>query len=138
MMDRLRRATDVAKFKADQLLRINNARGEILALNRSTQVLRDKIAADALDLYSQGTLTQPELKALCEEVDHLRARIAEKEVAIAAIEAELPPQSRTLDGAVQPRRTCLACGMHAPVQAVFCPGCGQALPALDYHKEGEP
>ena len=55
MLDRLRHATDVTKFKAAQLLRVNRVQGEIANIRRKVQLARDRIAAAALELHRVGS-----------------------------------------------------------------------------------
>jgi hypothetical protein len=144
MIDRLRHAADVAKFKADQLLRVNRVQSEISNLRREIQTMREAIASAALDLHRSGGLLHAELEQLCVVIDRLNAQIAEREAAIAAIQAELPPQLATAtttyaatapaiqpaQPAPRPTRVCPHCGFGAPAHAAFCPNCGRPLPKL--------
>lgn len=145
MIDRLRHAADVAKFKADQLVRVNRVQSEISNLRREIQTMREAIASAALDLHRNGGLLHAELEQLCVVIDRLNAQIAEREAAIAAIQAELPPQlaaatttyaatapaiQPAAQPAPRPTRVCPHCGFGAPAHAAFCLNCGRPLPKL--------
>lgn len=144
MFDRLRYATEVTKFKADQLLRVNRVQGEIANLRREIQLVRDRIAGAVLELRRSGQVLPTEVEQLCLEIDRLNAQIAEREALIAAIQAEPPPQmplstsqsyqtlaAQSPTGSdIRPTRPCPYCGFRAPLQAAFCPHCGKALPKL--------
>lgn len=83
MLDRIRHAADVAKFKADQMMRINRLQGEISNLRREIQAVREKIADAVVGLHQKSLLSHQELEDLCVAIDGLNAQIAEKEVQIA-------------------------------------------------------
>jgi hypothetical protein len=148
MLDRLRHATDVAKFKADQLLRVNRVQAEISNARREVQVVRDQIASAALELHRGGSLQHAEIEQLCVAIDRLNALISEREALVVAIQAEQPPTTTAtvtyaatasaIQPAVQsaaqppirPTHACPHCGFGAPLHAAFCPSCGKALPAV--------
>lgn len=143
MLDRLRHATEVTKFKADQLLRVNRVQGEIGTIRREVQLTRDRIAGAAIELHRNGQVLPIEIEQLCIAVDRLNAQIMEREGIIVAIQAEPPPQlvAATASQPMQygaasvqsatvarPAQACPHCGFGAPLQATFCPNCGKALP----------
>lgn len=160
MFDRLRRTTDVAKFKADQLLRVNRVQNEIYTLQREIDQVRARTAALTYELHQQGRLKQEELTALCQTIDQYNAQIGEKNAQIAAIRAEQPVlpvvaaqalaqatlpcphchQPVRTDAAFCPHcgkaitwpemRACPSCHANVPLSAQFCPKCGQALPSI--------
>lgn len=146
MLDRLRYATEVTKFKADQLLRVKRVQGEITSLRREIQLVRDRIAGAVLELRRGGQALPAEVEQLCLEIDRLNAQIAEREALIAMIQAEPPPQmppsasqshqtlaAQSPAADIRPTRPCPYCGFRAPLRAAFCPNCGKALPKLPEH-----
>ena len=145
MLDRLRHATDLTKFKADQLLRVNRVQGEIGTIRREIQLTRDQIAGAALELHRAQSPLPEAIEQLCIAVDRLNAQIMEREGIIAAIQAEPPPQMNATSTTPQPMhyaasvqsaataiarpaQACPHCGFGAPLQATFCPNCGKPLP----------
>ena len=140
LFDQLRHGVDVTKFKADQVLRINRIQNEIGDLRREILGAREKISDIVLQLHKQSTLTYPQLEELCFAIDQTELRIAEKDSQIAAIRIETPPQASssptsapviqppTLITPSEPENPCPHCQFDAPVGAMFCPSCGQAIP----------
>jgi rRNA maturation endonuclease Nob1 len=124
ILDQLRRGVDTAKFKADQLMRINRVQGEIGNIRREIQATREKIANAAIELHQKSALSHQELEGLCIAIDGLSAQIAEKEAQIGSIRAEMPPQSYVAKS-VNP---CPNCYFDVPIGAAFCPNCGKAMP----------
>ncbi len=131
MFDRIRQSVDLAKFKADQLVRINRLQGEVASLRREIHSVRGKIADAAIKLHKQSALSQPELEELCAAIDQLKVQITEKETQIAGIRAEVPrPVSvkYTPPSSIVKMNPCPNCGFDAPFGAVFCPDCGNTMP----------
>ncbi len=154
ILDRFKQGVDSAKFKADQLMRVNRVQGEIGNLNREISTLRDKIASVTLELHKAGRLPLPELEELCVSIDRLNAQIVEKEAQIASIRAEVPPQAPGVapaapapepapaaspspvaaeapaEAPVAPAagvRKCASCGAELSAKVSFCPNCGQRV-----------
>jgi len=132
LMDNLKRGVDVAKFKADQLMRVNRVQGEISNLRRDIQGVRENIVNAVVQLHKQNALAHPELEETCAVIDLLEAQIAEKEAQIAAIKAEVPPQAPapTQPPAMPPAPTgpvsvCPNCRASVPTGAAFCVNCGK-------------
>jgi hypothetical protein len=138
MFDRMKQAASEAKFKADQLLRVQRVQNEIGGINQQMRSVSDKIASVVLDLYQRGALPVPELGELCAQVDGLRAQVAQKEAQVAAIKAEQfqaaapppPPPPQTYAPPPPPApapvatKECPNCHAALPVTAVFCTSCG--------------
>jgi hypothetical protein len=100
MFDRLKQAGNVAKFKADQLIRVQSVQNEIGGINQQLSMMKDRIANTVLELHKRGPLGIPELDEIIGSADALLAQIAQKEAQIAAIKAEAGPQ--TVPPAPQP------------------------------------
>lgn len=131
MFDRIRNAADIARFRADQLVRINRLNGEVQNLNGEKRAVRTKIADVAIRLRRNGVLSRPELDELCDTMDQLEAFIAEKEEQIAGIRAEIPPripeEGRPSSDSAK-AVVCPSCGFAVPIGAAFCPECGLRMP----------
>jgi RNA polymerase subunit RPABC4/transcription elongation factor Spt4 len=134
IFDKAKQGVDVAKFKADQLLRVNKVQNEIGALRRDILGVREKVAEAVVQLHKQGPLSYPEVEDLCLKIDQLEAQIAEKDAQVAAIRAEQPPVAAVAAGVVaatvagQPTAACPHCRTAVPIDAAFCPNCGQQIP----------
>jgi hypothetical protein len=151
MFDRIKQGANLAKFKADQLLREQRVQNEIGGVNQQLNAMKDRIAVVVLDLHKNQPLGMPELDDLCAQADALMAQIAQKEAQIAAIRAEQAPQAAPPPPAYgtqpgyppQPAyvpppqaapavKPCPNCNASVPVAAMFCTSCGysfQAAPA---------
>jgi hypothetical protein len=93
MFDRLKQAGNVAKFKADQMIRVQGVQNEIGGINQQLSMVKDRIANTVLELHKRGPLGIPELDEIIGSADALLAQIAQKEAQIAAIKAEAGPQT---------------------------------------------
>lgn len=127
ILDQLRHGFDVTKWKANQLMRINNVQSEISSMRHETQSLREKIANSVISLHRQNSLSYPDLEDLCTAIDKIEAQIAEKQAQITVIRAETPPQAPQ-PIAAGPSNPCPNCRFNIPTGAVFCPNCGRQLP----------
>lgn len=142
MFDRFKRGVDVAKFKAEQLMRVNRVQNEIGGLRGEIQGVRNKIADDVIELHKQTALSHAALDELCAQIDQFEVRIAEKEKEIEDIRAEQPPEATKASPAQAPEseasqqvidaepvaassnHKCVNCGAALQADAEFCPECG--------------
>ncbi len=131
MFDSLRKGANLAKFKADQLLREQRVQSEIGSINQQMNALKDRIAAAVLELRKNGPLGLPELDDLCTQADGLVDQIAQHQAQIAAIRAEQAPgQAPQQPAYPQQQAYPAAAPVPAPAPAVkTCPNCGASVPA---------
>jgi hypothetical protein len=145
-LDKLKSGADKAAFEADRLVRVNQAQSTLKSIQRELETEVAATGQQVLALYDAGTLTQPELLALCPKIDELRGRIAAQEAEVERIRQEKPPeatapaQERMPEAAVpvasmQPEvptpavrgRTCPNCQAPLPDDVRFCPECGSKV-----------
>jgi RNA polymerase subunit RPABC4/transcription elongation factor Spt4 len=154
MLDKLRHTAEVAKFKTNQMMKVNKIQGEINQVKQEIDKLRVQIADQVLALRASG-VTIPQLEELCSAIDQFNAQIAEKNAQIEMVKAEQapqPPQCPTCQTFLQPGTTfcpkcgtpiqaapppppppaaaplvCSKCGATLPDGTVFCTSCGQKL-----------
>lgn len=146
----LNQTVNSTKFKADQLLKINNIQGEIGGLQREATTVREQIANTVVELHQRGALPVPELEGLCAQVEALMAQAAAKQHLIEAIRAEpmpgqapaaVPPQQGypqqpapmpvpypNAPSATAGTKACPTCQATVPAAVVFCPNCGFNFP----------
>lgn len=128
IFDRIQHGADLAKFKANQLLRINRVQGEINGIKREIQVIREKIVSTTLTLHQNGSLTLPELEELCLAADKYKAEIHEKESLIESIRAETLGGPTSAVPQSQAANPCPNCNYDVPLGAAFCINCGTEMP----------
>jgi hypothetical protein len=104
---------------AERNRRINLMKQEIRDLQSQEAQTISALSAQVLALHEAGTLTQPELRSLCRNVDEIRVQIREKE---AELKAVLPVQPEPAAGA-----NCPHCGASVIVGGTFCQTCGGRL-----------
>ena len=125
-------AAAVAKWKADQLVRINKAQSEISNVKHEIANARDQIAGAVLDMRQRGEQLPPELEPVCANIDSLMATLAQHEAQLAAINAEQAPgaapapaaQGYAAPAAAAATKTCPNCHTSVPAAAMFCTTCG--------------
>jgi hypothetical protein len=152
--DKLKSGADKAAFEADRLLRVNQAQSALKALQRELETEVAELGQQAVALYENGTLTQPELLALCPKIDAKRQAIAAQEAEVERIRQEKPPEAGAptpeqppeaaapaqkgpsqvvptapeqppqAAGPTPQGRTCPNCGTSLPDDVRFCPECG--------------
>jgi RNA polymerase subunit RPABC4/transcription elongation factor Spt4 len=139
MFDRIKKEANIAKFKAEQMMRVQGVQNEIATINQQVNGVKDRIAGKVLELRQNGPLGLPEIDELCATIEGLQAQIAQKEAHVNAIRAEQPPQS----GAPAPQQAyppqpgypppppaapaakiCPNCQTNVPAPAMFCTSCG--------------
>lgn len=125
----LSRAAAVAKWKADQQMRLLRSQNQVRELERQIASLRTRLADTALTLYAQERLVQDELKEIGDAIARVHEQIRQQQVLQEAIGNERPPDQigvETLQSPVeQPaaskggRLVCPECGRIVSVR--FCP-----------------
>jgi hypothetical protein len=136
-LDRMKSGAERAAFEADRLLRSSQAQSALRALQRDLQAQVAAMGKEVVALYDAGSLTQPELLALCPRIDDLRGQIEAQEAEVERISQEKPPTAPDEERvppseAVAPVQAapapdsgvCLACGSPLPADVRFCPECG--------------
>ena len=138
---------------AERNRKINLVKQQIRDLQSQEAQTISALSAQVLALYEAGTLTQPELKSLCRNVDEIRAQIREQEAELKTIQPVRPETAastqcphcgasivaggafcQTCGGRLaeeqkpDPVRFCVHCGAQLREGARVCPKCGQTVP----------
>jgi hypothetical protein len=128
IFDRMKHGVDKTKFKADQLLRINTAQGELGAIRQNVARVNQQIALKVYELHKKGIALPQELIDLCIAEDNLNLQITQKEAQIEAIRNEEGPQYIPTVQGTYALNPCPACGFDVPPEGVFCSNCGFSMP----------
>jgi RNA polymerase subunit RPABC4/transcription elongation factor Spt4 len=147
----LNQTVSSTKFKADQLIKINNIQTDIAGVQREAGALREQIANLVVELHQRGALQAPELDPLIGQLEGLMAQVTEKQHLIETIKAEPvpgqapaypPPQPNyppappapvpvpypSAPAPVAGTKACPNCQATVPAAVMFCPNCGFNFP----------
>ena len=122
-------AAALAKWKADQMVRVNKANQEINNVKREIATARDQIAGVVLGMRQRGEQLPAEVEAACVNMDGLMATLAQHEAQLAAINAEQAPSAPPAAPAAYAApaaslKVCPNCHANIPAAAMFCTTCG--------------
>ncbi len=142
-LDRLKSGADKAAFEADRMLRLNQAQSALKAIERDLEKELADLGRQVMEHYDAGTLDQPELVALCQQIDESRQKRAAQEAKIEQIREEQPPEDEAAapqaaptpapvaqepvqeaPSPVQQGTVCPRCQTPLPPDVRFCPECG--------------
>ncbi|MPM28754.1 hypothetical protein SDC9_75282 [bioreactor metagenome] len=153
-MDKVGNAANVAKWKADQQVRIIKKQGEIRDIESKLYIQKSQIAETVLYLYKQNKIQNVEVTDLCEIAAQIQGQIDQLKIEIEMIRQEFPPvqvvsleQDVAYSGLVCPvcgeRLAGKFCAVHGvegvpqtPVSNMVCPVCGQEFVGKFCPKDG--
>ncbi|WP_423223586.1 hypothetical protein [Candidatus Amarolinea aalborgensis] len=135
IQENLSRATAVAKWKADQQMRLLKNQNQIRDLEGQLKTQKARLADTAWTLYAQQLLSEDELKEICAVMVQLQEQIHQQQVLQEAIKNEqLPDQTNSATPApsTQPgvgvtQNLCPNCRNSIELQWKVCPRCGAQL-----------
>jgi hypothetical protein len=140
-MNKLGSAASMAKWKADQQMRIVRTQNNIHDLENQVKAQKNSLAEAVLGLYAQGNLSEESLKTVCAAIGQLNSQIASVTESLHQIQAEQAPsenQPAPAAAAPAPVAAPSAAPSAAPVMinvapapaaavVMVCPQCGQVL-----------
>jgi len=91
IQDSLSRAATVARWKAEQQMRLLQCQNRIRELEAQIRGHKARLAETALTLYTQQRLSDDELREICATIAQLHEQIREQQRLYAAIRNEQPP-----------------------------------------------
>ena len=159
-MDKLGSAANVAKWKADQQMRVMRAQNSIHDVEKQVNAQKATLADAALELYAQGALAEERLQEICAAIGQLNAQIATLTENLHQIQAEQPPSDGQPAAAAPapapaqfvtvpvptPAQAAAPTAPLSPVSApapaapveLVCPQCGQVLKGKFCPEHGVP
>jgi len=129
--NQLQRGVDVAKFKANQLSRINKLQNDIANIVGEIQSIRKQIADTTIQLHRSNIDLPPQLVEFCKEIAKLENNITGIEQSINAIRAETYSPNNSVSPTPSTNLLkCPHCAMEIPDGAEFCIHCGKKTQTL--------
>ncbi|MFZ1402954.1 MAG: zinc ribbon domain-containing protein [Anaerolineae bacterium] len=119
----VRQQADRASLEADKLIRIHGEQAVISQLQRDIKTQLDALAVTTLAAYRSRGLAQPELNAICQQIEGIELQIRQREARVEQIRAE-----RLAAPMAQIGVPCPSCRQLIPPDAAFCPLCGFKIP----------
>jgi hypothetical protein len=103
LMDKMTHAAAVAKWKADQQVRIMRAQNSVREMENQVRSQKADIAEITLALYAKDALTEGQLIPLCQQISQIHSQIQSINQTIEAIKQEQAPADPSLNSsAYQP------------------------------------
>lgn len=148
LVNRFKSGAGKAAFEADKLRRLQGAQSAIKPLRNEAERLYLEMGKLAYPLYTQGAISQPELRTAGERLVEMQAQIAAAEAEVERIRAEefveplmggashsgliCPNGHGSLSGNAVFCQTCGAAGVNpapspATIATITCRQCGKAL-----------
>lgn len=130
--DKVNYASAVAKWKADQQVRIFRSQNTIREMENQVRVQKASLAEATLAQYANHALTEEGLVNLCEQIYQILGQIQYTNQAIEAIKQEQPPADPALYSSAypspmnQPFEQAVNTS-DLPLSGLVCPDCGMAL-----------
>jgi hypothetical protein len=138
LQDDLTHAAKVARWKADQQLRLMKIQNQIRDIEGEIRSRKSLLAEQTFALYARDGLVEEELKQTCSQINDLQTKIQENQMLQEAVKNELPPE-KPVHPVYQPAPA------PAPSEAggsqLVCPKCGRVVPVRfcpDHGVEGVP
>lgn len=126
--DKIAAAAKSAKESANTTLEVGKLKLKIKTENDNIEQFKVQIGDLLWAQYQEGTVTDPQVIALCESIAAANASIAELETQIEAVKA---PAEAPVEEAEEPapilERHCPQCGAVVSEEAKFCNNCGAQL-----------
>jgi len=125
LQDRIAHAAAVAKWKADQQMRLLKSQSRIGEIEGQIRIQKAALADKTLALYAQEQLTEDDLKQICANIATLHAQIKEQQSLQEAVRSERPPEQQSYSAAYPPAQPAEVPAM--PLSGLICPQCGRQL-----------
>ena len=102
IQDRIAHATAVAKWKADQQLRLFKSQSRISEIESQIRSEKSSLADKTLALYEQKQLVEEDLKQICSTIAAFHGQVKEQQYLKEAIRTERPPEQQAYSAANPP------------------------------------
>ena len=123
--DKIAHAAAVAKWKADQQVRLIRSQSKIGEIENQIRTQKAALADQALTLYKQEQLTEEDLIKICEAIAALHEQIKEQQALQEATRNERPPEQQAYSASLpsQPVEEIKP----EQMSGLICPQCNRPL-----------
>jgi hypothetical protein len=119
-MDKLGSAANAAKWKADQQMRVMRVQNSIHDMEKQIITQKSALADAALELHTQGALTDERLGTICAAIGQLEMQLSGLNANLHQIQSEQPPSES------QPAAAPAPAAAPIPLSPVASPAAGTA------------
>lgn len=123
--DKLVHAAAVAKWKADQQMRLIKSQGRVGEIEGQIRNQKAALADKALNLYAQAQLLEDDLKIICDNIASLHEQIKDQQSLQETIRSERPPERQAYSANYPPAQPIDL--QPESMSGLICPQCGRAL-----------
>ncbi|MBP6355613.1 MAG: hypothetical protein KA318_07935 [Nitrosomonas sp.] len=120
LQDKIAHAADVAKWKADQQIRLFKSQSRINEIENKIKAEKSILADKALSLYAQEQLAEDKLRQICASINALHNQIIEQQNLQEAIRSERAPEQQGYSAIYPPNqqliKLCQKCGVPMTIQ----------------------
>jgi hypothetical protein len=125
LQDRVAHAAAVAKWKADQQMRLLKSQNQVREIEGQIRSQKAILADKALSLYDLQKLTEEELISICSAIAQLHAQIKDQQSLQEMIKREQAPELSAYSSSYPPSANVVS--LMGTLSGLVCPTCGQAL-----------
>ncbi len=131
--DKITAAAKSAKESANTAIEVGKLNLKIKSENDSIEQFKAQIGDLLWAQFQEGTVTDPQIIALCESIAAAEGNIEQLQAQIEALKAPAEPQEEAVEEepaqeeAPVLERHCTQCGAVVPEEAKFCSECGASL-----------
>lgn len=139
--DAIRNTAADAAFEAQKVVRIQKQQAVVSGLQKERDAAVMSVGNAVVQRAQEGSLTDPDLVSLTEQVRAVDERIRDAQTELERIRSEQAPDQTTQQSGQQPFQStaaaaggpsspaaggtaCPQCGSHVPAGSVFCTNCG--------------
>ncbi len=120
LQDKIAHAADIAKWKADQKIRLFKSQSRISEIENKIRAEKSALADKTLSLYAQGQLAEDKLRQICAFISALHGQIIEQRNLQEAIRSEHAPEQKGYSAIYPPAqqliKLCQKCGVPMTIQ----------------------
>src|SRR5512147_1324452 len=123
--DKIAHAAAVAKWKADQQVRLIRGQSRISEIESQIRTQKATLADKTLAIYRQGQLTEEDLLKICDSIAALHEQVKEQQSLQESIRNERPPEQQAYSASYMPSQPA-----ELPAEqmsGLVCPQCHRPL-----------